>query len=188
MRRAALARGRAASVGIRQPGRTWKLLVASLALTATATVAFIGAVATPASARARATYIVRDGFYGGLGEQGTSVLFWISHHRVYHLRFNLIFPCHDIASGENYDRYFGAGTLMPQGRPIPRNGQLVLEWVQTDAGREGHITMTLSFRHSGAAQFSVDAPHVGEGLEDCTGATTFSLTRSPRAIPLPSGP
>ncbi|MFI4984677.1 MAG: hypothetical protein ACHQAV_01660 [Solirubrobacterales bacterium] len=151
-------------------------------------IASTGVLAAPASARPRTTYIVRDGFYGGLGGGGTSVLFWISHHRVYHLRFNLIFPCHDIASGENYDRYFGAGTLMPQGRAIPRSGQLVLEWVQTDAGREGHITMTLNFRHSGVAQLSVDAPHVGEGLEDCTGSTTFSLMRSPHAIPVPSGP
>jgi len=126
--------------------------------------------------------------YAGLAGDNTYAMFWIKHRRVYHLRFSAMLQCYDIASHEEYPREFDAGKNMPQGREIPRNGRLVVDFVETEAGREGHIRATISLRHAGLAEFSIDAPHVGEGLEDCTGFQAIRIKRSPHNIPIPAGP
>jgi len=163
------------------------------ALTAMATLVLTSglAPATASPTRAttsRTTYIVRDGFYGANNPGGTYVLLWIRHRAVYHLRFNMIFPCHNISTGEEYDREYDAGMDMPQGRRIPAGGQLTTHFTETEAGRTGEVTFTLTFHRFPLAEFTVDAPHSGEGLEDCIGYDNFRLARSPHNIPMPGGP
>jgi len=165
-----------------------KRLLPSLALTVTVLAALLGAFASPAGARSRTTYIIRDGFYGGLASDNTYVLLWIRHRRVYHVRFNAMLQCYNISTHEEYPRLFDAGKNMPQGQAIPAGGRLTVDFVETEGGREGHIKATFSFRHSGLAEFTVDAPHVGEGLEDCMGFQAILIKHSPHNVPVPAGP
>jgi hypothetical protein len=163
-------------------------MLTSLALVAVVLSALFGAFAASTSARSRTTYIIRDGFYGGLNHDNTYVLLWIRHRRVYHLRFNAMLQCYNINTHEEYPRLYDAGKNMPQGQPIPAGGRLTLDFVETEGGREGHVKATFSFRHSGLAEFSIDAPHVGEGLEDCMGFQAILIKHSPHNIPVPAGP
>jgi hypothetical protein len=173
-------------LGVRRSAARRAPIAAALAAMLTAIV-LVGGLLAP-GAGARTTYIVRDGFYGGLGSNNTYVMLWISHRRVYHLRFSAIISCHDIASNEDYERAFDAGKNMPQGQAIPAGGRLVVNFTETSAGRVGHIRALISFRHGAVADFSLDAPHTGEGLEDCTGAQVILLKRSPHTVPRPEGP
>jgi hypothetical protein len=172
------------------PGRRTARPLVRIALalvTALAALALLGGGLAP-GAGARTTYIVRDGFYGGLGSDNTYTMLWVSHRRVYHLRFSAILSCHDIASNEDYERAFDAGKNMPQGEPIPASGRLIVNFVETSAERVGHIRALISFRHGAVADFAIEAPHTGEGLEDCTGSQVILLKRSPHNVPRPEGP
>jgi hypothetical protein len=171
-----------------RPRRTRKILLAALTLAATAVIASTGILVAPASARPRTTYIVRDGFYGGLAGPDTAIFFWVEHRRVYHLRVDTVFACHNTSTGEDYERAFQAGPLMPQGEEIPRSGELTIQWAETYNTRYGHITIVLDLRGPRVARVSVDAPPLGEGLEDCTGSKPFPLKRSTHVIPRPAGP
>jgi hypothetical protein len=160
----------------------------ALALAATVIAALLGALPSTSSARPRTTYIIRDGYYGGLFGGNIYAMFWVSHRRVYHVRFDSMLQCYNISTHEEYPRLYDAGMNMPQGEAIPAGGSLTVHFVETEGGRVGHVTATFNFRRSGLAEFSVDAPHVGEGLEDCTGFEAIRVKRSPHKIPQPAGP
>jgi hypothetical protein len=165
-----------------------KLHVPLLALAVAVAVALIGVFATPAGARPRTTYVIRDGFYGGLAGPDTAIFFWVEHRRVLHLRVDTVFACHNMSTNEDYERAFQAGPLMPQGDEIPRNGELTITWAETYNSRYGHIDIALDLRGPLVARVSVDAPPVGEGLEDCTGTKPFPLKHATHVIPRPKGP
>ena len=181
---------RAAPISDRRarPRRTRRLLLASSALAGATKTPVNAITAIVASARSRTIYIVPDGFYGGLAGPDTAIFFWVEHRRVYHLRVDTVFACHNTSTGEDYERAFQAGPLMPQGQEIPRSGELTIKWAETYNTRYGHIDIVLDLRGPRVARVSVDAPPVGEGLEDCTGTKPFPLKRSTHVIPRPAVP
>jgi hypothetical protein len=145
-------------------------------------------ISTPLAANASTHFvsIVRDGFYAGV-DSGSSALafFHVRHHRIYHLRFSLELTCHNSNTGQDYPRTFSAGSRMPQGRLIPANGTLSVNWVQQDGGRRGHINGELTFHRHWLASFSVTS---GGGFEDCTGLSAVLLQRAHKTPPIPHDP
>jgi hypothetical protein len=130
--------------------------------------------------------VVRDGFYVGTDSDADApAYFHVKHDRVYHLRFTLTLSCHNSSTGNNYPRYFTAGSAMPQGRSIPANGTFSIDWSQEDGGRHGRIHGELGFHRHGRARFSVTSTG---GLEHCTGSSAVPLTRASRTPPVPSAP
>lgn len=131
-------------------------------------------------------WIVRDGFYAGL-HQGSFGLayFYVHDHRIDHLRFALNLNCHNTDTGQDYPRTFDAGPRMPQGRLVPANGIVDIDWSERGGGREGRISAELSFHSHPLASFSVVADG---GYEDCEGFSAIVLQRSPRTPPLPTNP
>jgi len=145
-------------------------------------------LATAGAAGGSTTWIVRDGFYAGIEQSSGGVefaYFHVKNRRIYHLRFALNLNCHNTNTGDDYPRTFDAGPHMPQGRLIPANGDLWIDWSERGGGREGRITGELSFRHHLLASFSVTADG---GCEDCEGFSAVLLQRSPRTPPLPRNP
>lgn len=131
-------------------------------------------------------WIVRDGFYAGL-HQGSFgfAYFYVQGHRIYHLRFALNLNCHNTNTGEDYPRTFDAGPRMPQGRLIPANGIVTIDWSEHGGGRDGNITAELSFHRHPLASFSVIADG---GYEECEGFSAIVLQRAPRTPPRPPNP
>jgi hypothetical protein len=139
-----------------------------------------------ANARPHTISIVRDGFYAGVDSRsGALAFFHVKHHRVYHLRFSLELTCHNSDTHQDYARNFSAGSRMPQGRPIPANGTLTVNWLQEDGGRHGHINGELTFHSHWLASFSVTS---GGGFEDCTGFSAVLVRRASRTPPVPHDP
>ena len=148
----------------------------------------IGLLATvPLSAQARhVVWIVRDGFYAGMVSGSSELAFFhVKHHRVYHLRFSMNVSCHDSSTGQDYNVNFSAGPAMPQGRLIPANGTLRINWTETDSARRGQISAELTFHRHFLASFSV----LTDGsIEDCNGFSAVPLQRAHRTPPVPVGP
>jgi hypothetical protein len=145
-------------------------------------------IVPPLAANASRHYvsIVRDGFYAGTDSgSGALAFFHVKHHRVYHLRFSLELSCHNSNTGQDYPRNFSAGSRMPQGRLIPANGTLSINWLQEDGGRRGHINSELTFHRNWLASFSVLS---GGGYEDCTGFSAVRLQRAHKTPPVPHDP
>jgi hypothetical protein len=145
-------------------------------------------VIPPVAANARTHFvsIVRDGFYAGMDTgSGALAFFHVKHHRIYHLRFSLDLTCHNSSNGQDYPRNFSAGSSMPQGRLIPANGTLAIDWTQEDGGRRGHIGGDLTFHRHLLASFSVQS---NGGNEDCTGFSAILVQRAPHTPPVPHGP
>jgi hypothetical protein len=141
-------------------------------------------VAPSALAAGRATWIVRDGFYVGEVEGGgvELVYFYVSHHRIYHLRFSMNLNC--TSSGVDSNPNFNAGPAMPQGRAIPSDGIATISWSEDSAGRMGHITAELAFTRHPNASFSVFSQ--GEP-EACNGFADIPIQRAAVTPPQPDG-
>lgn len=135
-------------------------------------------------AHARTVYIVPDGLYAGMDPRSASLTFFhIHNHRVYHLRFSLNIVCHNSNTGADYTVNYSAGPAMPQGQTIPADGLLRLDWVESEAGREGHIDMEITFRRRPMASFSVTSTG---GYESCNGFAAIYVRRSPLRVPVPT--
>ena len=112
------------------------------------------AVPAASSARPRTTVIVRDGTYGSLeaigrlaGERAVKRLdpgnlasgampvgasFTVSRRVVSNVHAMMLMHCHNIDTGENYDRGFLIHEH-PEGQAIPRSGRLDSAWSEEDS-------------------------------------------------------
>ena len=151
-----------------------------------ATLATIAVVPLGAHARGPTHWIVRDGFYAGMDAgSGELAFFHVRHHRVYHLRFSLNLTCHDDTTGQDNSYNFSAGDEMPQGRLIPADGVLTINWTETDSARDGHINAELRFHRRPVASFYVTS---ASSVESCNGLSAVYVHRSRARVPVPSQP
>lgn len=137
--------------------------------------------------------VVPDGTYGGLDRgSGEYVVFKVRNRRVRDLAFNTKILCQASDSTTAEPRFFSAAHA-PQGKVIPRNGTLHLEWQERGDGRQGNIGVTLHFGTRDFADLSVIVPEepgqyeVGEAKESCDGGGIVHFRRG-FEVPVPSTP
>ncbi|HEU4738503.1 MAG TPA: hypothetical protein VFS54_05395 [Solirubrobacterales bacterium] len=160
-----------------------RYLLAALAIAAVGlAVAFIaagGAGARPASR----TAVVPNGTYGVLGARGEYVVFTVRNRRVRDLDFNMQITCQASDEPSSEQRYFGAGAQAPQGRRIPANGKLVLNWNERAEGRYGQVSAEIKFGVRDIFNASVIVPEDRSGLgpedaaESCDGVSSLRFHR-----------
>lgn len=130
-----------------------------------------------------ATAVVPNGSYGVLGPRGGYVVFTVRNRKVRDLNFNLQITCQASDSPTSEQRYFGAGAQAPQGRTIPANGKLVLNWSERAEGRYGHVSAEIKFGVRDVFNASVIVPEDRAGLgpedaaESCDGVTSLRFHR-----------
>jgi hypothetical protein len=134
--------------------------------------------------------VVPDGTYGGLDRgSGEYVLFKVRNRRVRNLAFNTKILCQASDATTPEPRFFSAAHA-PQGKLIPRNGVLHLEWQEQGDGRNGNIGVTLHFGTRDFADLSVIVPEepgqyeVGETKESCDGGGIVNFRRG-FEVPVP---
>ena len=137
-----------------------------------------------------ATAVVPDGTYGGLDRgSGEYVVFKVRDRKVRNLAFNTKILCQASDSTVTEPRFFSAAHA-PQGKLIPRNGRLHLEWQEQGDGRNGNIGVTLHFGTRDFADLSVIVPEepgeyeVGEAKESCDGGGIVNFRRG-FEVPIP---
>lgn len=150
-----------------------------------AVIAACACLAAPSAlASGRTVWIVRDGFYAGsVGGGGELAYFYVSHGRVYHLRFSMSLDC--TSSGVTSNPLFNAGPAMPQGRRIPASGIVSIDWVEHGAGRTGDIDAELALTRHPNASFSVTSH--GDP-ERCNGFADIPIQRAAVTPPRPTRP
>ena len=136
--------------------------------------------------------VVPDGTYGGLDRgSGEYVVFKVRNRRVRDLAFNTKILCQASDSTTTEPRFFSAAHA-PQGKMIPRNGRLHLEWQERGDGRQGNIGVTLHFATRDFADLSVIVPEepgefeVGEAKESCDGGGIVNFRRGFEVPALPT--
>jgi hypothetical protein len=134
--------------------------------------------------------VVPDGTYGGLDRaSGEYVLFKVRNRRVRDLALNTKILCQASDSTSSEPRFFSAAQA-PQGKLIPRNGRLHLEWQERGDGRQGNIGVTLHFGTRDFADLGVIVPEepgqveVGEAKESCDGGGIVNFRRG-FEVPIP---
>jgi hypothetical protein len=164
-------------------------------LTGALLVALIAAAALAPGAgarRASATAVVPNGTYGATGPRGEYVIFTVRDRRVLNLNFNMQIICQASDSPTSEPRFFSAGLEAPQGRRIPANGKLVLNWQERGDGRLGRINAELKFGVRDVANFAVIVPEERtaetgpeDALESCDGVSSLRFRRGFEPTPIP---
>ncbi|HWJ42620.1 MAG TPA: hypothetical protein VNR67_04230 [Solirubrobacterales bacterium] len=155
------------------------VLVIAVAGLAAAFVAAGGADARPA----RPTSVVPNGTYGALGPRGEYVVFTVRNRKVRDLNFNMQITCQASDEPSSEQRYFGAGAQAPQGRRIPANGKLVLNWYERAEGRYGQVSVEIKFGVRDVFNASVIVPEESfaagpeDTLESCDGVSSLRFHR-----------
>lgn len=159
------------------------LLVALVATTA---------LASSVSARPATTAVIPNGTYGVQGPRGEYVVFTVRNRKVRDLNFNIQITCQASDSPTSEQRFFSAGAAAPQGRTIPANGKLILNWQERGNGRLGQVHVELKFGVRDVANFGVIVPEEpgpepvpGEALESCDGVSALRFNRGFELTPLP---
>jgi hypothetical protein len=160
------------------------------------TVLLVALVATvaiaPTAGASRTTSVVPNGTYGVLGPRGEYVVFVVRDRKVRDLNFNIQITCQASDSPTSEQRFFSAGLEAPQGRRVPANGKLILNWQERGNGRLGQVHVELKFGVRDVANFGVIVPEEpspepvpGEALESCDGAGALRFHRGFELTPLP---
>jgi hypothetical protein len=143
-----------------------------------------------ADARPAPTAVVPDGTYGGLDKaSGEYVVFKVRNRRVRNLAFNTKILCQASDASSPEARFFSA-THAPDGKVIPRNGVLHLEWQERGDGRQGNIGVTLRFGTRDFADLAVIVPEEpgqyeeNEAKESCDGGGIVHFRRG-FEVPIP---
>lgn len=143
-----------------------------------------------ADARPAPGAVVPDGTYGGLDRaSGEYVVFKVRNRKVRDLAFSTKILCQASDSSTAEPRLFSAAHA-PQGRTIPRNGVLHLEWQERGDGRQGNIGVTLRFGTRDLADLSVIVPEErgqyeeNEAKESCDGGGIVHFRRG-FELPIP---
>jgi hypothetical protein len=172
--------------------RTSSISLRAIAATALL-VALVATTALAPSAGARpATAVVPNGTYGVQGPRGEYVVFVVRDRKVRDLNFNIQVTCQASDSPISEQRFFTAGADAPQGRRIPDNGKLILNWRERGNGRLGQVHVELKFGVRDVANFAVIVPEEpgpesvpGEALESCDGVSALRFKRGFELTPLP---
>jgi hypothetical protein len=134
--------------------------------------------------------VIPDGTYGGLERgSGEYVVFKVRDRRVRDLAFNTKILCQASDSTTTEPRFFSAAHA-PQGKLIPRNGVLHLEWQERGDGRQGNIGVTLRFGTRDFADLAVIVPEEpgqyeeNEAKESCDGGGIVHFRRG-FEVPIP---
>lgn len=154
-----------------------------LVLGALACLAAAGASARPAAHHT--TAVVPNGTYGvNKAARGEYVLFTVRNRHVRNLEFQIQITCQASDSPTSEQRFFTAGARAPQGRLIPSNGKLVLNWQERGNGRLGQINVELKFGVRDVANFGVIVPEEPgaeavpeEAKESCDGVGSLRFHR-----------
>jgi hypothetical protein len=161
-----------------------ELLAVVVIATAALALAFIpagGAEARPA--HRTPTAVVPDGTYGVLGPRGEYVVFTVRNRKVRDLNFNMQITCQASDEPSSEQRYFGAGAQAPQGRRIPANGKLILNWYERAEGRYGQVSAEIKFGVRDVFNASVIVPEERfaagpeDTLESCDGVSSLRFHR-----------
>ena len=137
-----------------------------------------------------ATAVIPNGTYGVLGARGEYVVFKVRNRKVRDLNFNMQITC-QAPDSPSEQRFFGAGASAPQGRTIPANGKLILNWQEDGGGRWGQVHVELKFGVRDVANFAVIVPEdrSGAGPEDaresCDGVGSLRFNRGFELAPPP---
>ena len=148
-------------------------------------------ISTARPAQRPATAVVPDGTYGVLGTRGEYVVFTVRNRKVRDLNFNLQITCQASDEPRSEQRFFGAGAQAPQGRTIPANGKLVLNWQERAEGRYGQVSAEIKFGVRDVFNASVIVPEdrfaagPEDALEMCDGVTSLRFHRGFELAPLP---
>lgn len=177
-----------------------RFALAKRALTATAVSAvLVGAVmlAPGASARpATTTAVIPNGTYGAANvARGEYVVFTVRNRKVRDLEFNIQITCQASDEPRSEQRFFTGGAVAPQGRTIPANGKLILNWQERGNGRLGWVHTELKFGVRDVANFGVIVPEepgvpaeAGEAKESCDGVGSLRFQRGFELPPMPPIP
>lgn len=164
------------------------LAATALLVALVATTAFAPSV----SARPATGAVVPDGTYGAQGPRGEYVVFTVRNRKVRDLNFNIQITCQASDSPTSEQRFFSGGARAPQGRAIPSNGKLILNWQERGNGRLGQVHVELKFGVRDVANFGVIVPEEpapepvpGEALESCDGVSALRFNRGFELTPPP---
>ncbi len=137
--------------------------------------------ARPAS---QPTAVVPNGTYGVLGPRGEYVIFKVRNRKVRDLAFNIQITCQASDAPFSEQRFFSAGAEAPQGRTVPANGKLILNWQERGEGRLGRVHVELKFGVRDVANFAVIVPEErtpetgpDDALESCDGVSALRFQR-----------
>ena len=147
-------------------------------------------------ARPAATAVVPNGSYGvNKPARGEYVSFTVRNRRVRNLELQIQITCQASDSPSSEQRFFTAGAEAPEGRLIPGNGKLILNWQERGNGRLGRVHVELKFGVRDIANVGVivpeeilpsDAPD--DAHESCDGVGALRFHRGfelPPMAPLP---
>lgn len=159
------------------------------ALLATALLA-TGAPARPATA------VIPNGTYGAANlARGEYVVFKVRNRKVRDLNFQIQVTCQASDEPRSEQRFFTGGAQAPQGRTIPANGKLLMDWQERGNGRLGNVSVELKFGVRDIANFSVIVPEEPgppaepeEAKEMCDGVGSLRFNRGfelPAMPPIP---
>ena len=167
-----------------------RLTAAVLVAVALAAGLVSAATAQPGAAARPSTAVIPNGSYGVLGARGEYVVFTVRNRRVRNLNFNIQISCQASDSPSSEQRFFGAGAEAPQGRKIPNNGKLILNWQERGDGRLGQVSAELKFGVRDVANISVIVPEERggapeEALESCDGLSSLRFRRGFELSPPP---
>jgi hypothetical protein len=155
--------------------------------------------ADPADAAARpanSTAVIPNGSYGVYKPaRGEYVYFTVRNRRVRDLELQIQVICQASDSPTAEPRFFTAGAEAPEGRLIPSNGKLILNWQERGNGRLGRVHVELKFGVRDIANVGVVVPEepgvpaeADEAKESCDGVGALRFRRGfelPPMSPLP---
>jgi hypothetical protein len=162
----------------------------------------LGAAGSPsadpaqAAARPASTSVIPNGSYGvNKPARGEYVYFTVRNRRVRNLELQIQVICQASDSPTAEPRFFTAGAEAPEGRLVPSNGRLILNWQERGNGRLGRVHVELKFGARDIANVGVIVPEepgvpaeAEEAKESCDGVGALRFHRGfelPPMSPLP---
>jgi hypothetical protein len=156
--------------------------------------------ADPADAAARpaqqTTSVIPNGSYGVYKPaRGEYVYFTVRNRRVRNLELQIQIICQASDSPTAEPRFFTAGAEAPEGRLIPGNGKLILNWQERGNGRLGRVHVELKFGVRDIANVGVIVPEEilpsdlpDDAHESCDGVGALRFNRGFELPPMPPLP
>jgi hypothetical protein len=141
--------------------------------------------------RPSATSVIPDGSYGVYKPaRGEYVYFTVRNRKVRNLEFQIRIVCQASDEPTAEERFFTGGARAPEGRTVPANGKLIMNWQEDGGGRWGRVHTELKFGARDVANFGVIVPEArGDGpdatYESCDGVSALRFNRGFELPPLP---
>jgi len=152
---------------------------------------------SPTSARPSVGAVVPNGTYGvDRPARGEYVVFKVHNRKVRDLELQIQVTCQASDEPSSEQRFFTAGATAPEGRTIPANGKLILNWQERGNGRLGRVHVELKFVGPyDLANIAVIVPEEqgaeavpDEAKESCDGVGSLPFRRGFELRTLPPGP